>query len=38
MHAWIEVDGHPVGEADDITDYTPFEEAYERHGSPRPVG
>ncbi|WP_156365789.1 lasso peptide biosynthesis B2 protein [Nocardiopsis sp. NRRL B-16309] len=29
MHAWIEVDGSPVGEADDITDYTPFEEPYE---------
>ncbi|GAB2500715.1 hypothetical protein GCM10026982_29270 [Nocardiopsis aegyptia] len=29
LHAWIEVDGHPVGESDDITDYTPFEEPYE---------
>lgn len=26
LHAWIEVDGRPVAESDDITDYTPFEE------------
>jgi hypothetical protein len=29
LHAWIEVDGRPVAEADDITDYTPFEESRE---------
>ncbi|MEV2275792.1 lasso peptide biosynthesis B2 protein [Nocardiopsis sp. NPDC049922] len=29
LHAWIEVDGQPVGESDDITDYTAFEEPHE---------
>ncbi|MEU3016111.1 lasso peptide biosynthesis B2 protein [Nocardiopsis sp. NPDC007018] len=29
LHAWIEVDGRPVAEQADITDYTPFEETHE---------
>lgn len=29
LHAWVEVDGRPVAESDDITDYTPFEESRE---------
>lgn len=29
LHAWIEVGGRPVAEEEDITDYTPFEEAHE---------
>lgn len=29
LHAWVEVGGRVVAEADDITDYTPFEESCE---------
>ncbi|MGQ4268294.1 lasso peptide biosynthesis B2 protein [Nocardiopsis changdeensis] len=29
LHAWVEVGGRPVAEADDITDYTSFEESCE---------